>query len=121
MSGASPVFWLSAALVAYVYAGYPAALHVWAWWRRRRRGLRIPDRRCHSAAGRHRPSKPFIRHRRGGVRNPSPGVSIVIAARNEGTRLAARLDNLFSLDWSGARQIIVVSDGSTDNTREVLA
>ena len=95
MTGAAMMFWLSAAFVAYVYAGYPAALHVWAWLRRRR---------PHSA-----------------FRNPQYGVSIVIAARNEGARLAARLDNLFGLQFSGRRQVIVVSDGSTDNTLEVLA
>src|SRR5437867_1517122 len=51
-----------------------------------------------------------------------PCVSIVIAARNEGTRLAARIDNLLSLDFpANKRQIIVVSDGSTDQTVEVLA
>ena len=95
MTGAAMMFWLSAGFVAYVYAGYPAALHVWAWWRRRR------------------PQSAF--------RNPQYGVSIVIAARNEGARLAARLDNLFGLQFSGRRQVIVVSDGSTDNTLEVLA
>ena len=51
-----------------------------------------------------------------------PGVSIVIAAHNEGPRLAARLDNLRSLDYPPARrQIIVVSDGSTDETADVVA
>ena len=36
--------------------------------------------------------------------------------------LAARLENLFSLDFpAGRRQVIVVSDGSTDNTLDVLA
>jgi cellulose synthase/poly-beta-1,6-N-acetylglucosamine synthase-like glycosyltransferase len=49
-------------------------------------------------------------------------VSIVIAARNEASRLAARIDNLISLDFPASRrQIIVVSDGSTDDTLDVLA
>jgi cellulose synthase/poly-beta-1,6-N-acetylglucosamine synthase-like glycosyltransferase len=53
---------------------------------------------------------------------PLPGVSIVIAAHNEGTRLAARLDNLRALDYPPARrQVIVVSDGSTDDTAAVVA
>ena len=39
----------------------------------------------------------------------TPGVSIVIAARNEGRRLAGRIDNLLELDYPAAkRQIIVV-------------
>jgi len=102
MSHAAQIFWLSAAFVAYVYAGYPAALHAWGWLRRC--GLRRPGEKSAARS-----------------RSLQGGVSIVIAARNEGCRLAARLENLFSLDFSGPRQIIVVSDGSTDNTREVLA
>jgi cellulose synthase/poly-beta-1,6-N-acetylglucosamine synthase-like glycosyltransferase len=51
-----------------------------------------------------------------------PSLSIVIAARNEGARLAARLDNLLALDYpADKRQIIVVSDGSTDATEDALA
>src|SRR5262249_6696462 len=46
---------------------------------------------------------------------------IVVAARNEGRRLTARMDNLRELAYRGARQIIVVSDGSTDETTDVLA
>jgi cellulose synthase/poly-beta-1,6-N-acetylglucosamine synthase-like glycosyltransferase len=90
------VFWLSMAAVAYVYVGYPALLHLWARVRPKPidRGLRIAD--C--------------------------GVSIVIAARNEAARLPARIDNLLTLDYpAGLRQIIVVSDGSTDETLDVLA
>jgi cellulose synthase/poly-beta-1,6-N-acetylglucosamine synthase-like glycosyltransferase len=49
-------------------------------------------------------------------------VSIVIAARNESARLAARIENLVSLDYpADKRQIIVVSDGSTDDTLDVLS
>ncbi|HUK32831.1 MAG TPA: glycosyltransferase, partial [Vicinamibacterales bacterium] len=48
-------------------------------------------------------------------------MSIVIAARNEGQRLAARIDNLRQLDYAPDKlQVIVVSDGSTDNTAELL-
>jgi len=90
------VFWFAVAVVAYVYAGYPALLNVWA--RLRPKPLRIAD--C-------------------GLRND---VTIVIAARNEGARLAARIDNLLSLDYPAARrQIVVVSDGSTDDTLDVVA
>src|SRR5262252_8890887 len=50
------------------------------------------------------------------IRNPQCGaVSIVIAARNEAARLPARIDNLLGLDYpADKRQIVVVSDGSTD-------
>src|SRR5262245_22925187 len=92
------VFWLSVAVVAYVYAGYPLALRVWAWLRPRPLRLQTSD---------------FRR---------LPGISIVIAARNEGHRLAARIENLLGLDYPAERrQIIVVSDGSTDDTLDALA
>ena len=92
------VFWISAMTVVYVYAGYPALLAVWA----RLRPLPAP-----------RPAEPGA-----GL----PTVSIVIAARNEAARLAARIENLLALDFPAERrQIIVVSDGSTDDTLDVLA
>ena len=89
------------ALVAYVYVGYPAAAA------RRGRGSRPPS----------------VRQRRGASRHPQPGVSIVIAARNEGARLAGahRQPAAASTTPPARRQIIVVSDGSTDDTLDVLA
>jgi cellulose synthase/poly-beta-1,6-N-acetylglucosamine synthase-like glycosyltransferase len=49
-------------------------------------------------------------------------VSIIIAARNEANRLASRIENLLQLDYPASRrQIIVVSDGSTDDTLATLA
>ena len=91
------LFWASALLITYVYLGYPAMLAVWA---------RIVGRRTVVAE-----AKPLV-----------PSLSIVVAARNEAGRLRARLDNLLALDYpADRRQIIVVSDGSTDATPAVLA
>ena len=91
------LFWLSIGFVAYVYAGYPLILELWARSRKDR----------HRAADETGPQR-------------LPGVSIVVAAHNEGARLGARLQNLRSLDYPPARrQIIVVSDGSTDDTAAV--
>lgn len=89
------VFWVSAALILYVYVGYPLLLVVWSRLRARRP----------SAA-----SDPGV----------WPPVSIVIAARNEAPRLRARIENLLSLDYPGERQIIIVSDGSTDHPAQAL-
>jgi len=92
-------FWLSALTIGYVYVGYPALLVVWA---------KVKTRRPQPQSA---------------IRNPErPSVSIVIAARNEARHLPARIDNLLALDYpADRRQIVVVSDGSTDDTLAVLS
>jgi cellulose synthase/poly-beta-1,6-N-acetylglucosamine synthase-like glycosyltransferase len=94
MGTVEATFWLAAAIVAYVYAGYPALLALWA---------RVAARRVKAPAG----------------CAQLPPVSIVVAVRNERARLASRLQNLLALDYPAERQIIVVSDGSTDGTERV--
>jgi cellulose synthase/poly-beta-1,6-N-acetylglucosamine synthase-like glycosyltransferase len=95
------LFWTAALFVAYVYVGYPAGLAIWAYVRR--------------PTGGRRPT-------RVNAFTFTPGVSIIIAARNEADRLPERIRNLLSLDYPAAkRQIIVVSDGSTDNTEAAVA
>ena len=138
MNDVALMFWLPAAFVTYVYIGYPLILQAWARVRARQCGLRIADQHAPSQPVKEQSADrsnqlanpqsatgaPTARTVRRGVevRNPQWGVSIVMAARNEGLRLAARLDNLLSLDFpAGKRQIIVVSDGSTDDTLDVLA
>ncbi len=91
------LFWLSCAVVLYVYVGYPLLLH--AWGRLRAKSLTV-----------------------NGAAEPPPAVSIVIAARNEAGRIAGRIANLNALDYPRGRvQIVVVSDGSTDETTVALA
>lgn len=91
------LFWVSALVVGYVYAGYPLLLAVWA-----------------RAAGRPARKRPLD------ANQPWPAISIVVAARNEGARLPARVSNLLELRYDGPREIIVVSDGSTDGTADAL-
>jgi cellulose synthase/poly-beta-1,6-N-acetylglucosamine synthase-like glycosyltransferase len=51
-----------------------------------------------------------------------PGVSIVVAARNEAARIAARLDNLVALDYPPELlDIVIVSDGSSDHTVDAVS
>jgi cellulose synthase/poly-beta-1,6-N-acetylglucosamine synthase-like glycosyltransferase len=101
------VFWISCAFVAYVYLGYPLLLIGWKWWL----DSRAPERSSHASAP----------HARGARGRSEPAVSIVIAARDEGERLIARIDNLLRLRYDGDRQIILVSDGSLDDSLTVLA
>ncbi|HLH07352.1 MAG TPA: glycosyltransferase family 2 protein [Terriglobales bacterium] len=89
----SYAFWASFALIIYAYLGYPLLL--WLISKLRRKPV----------------AKTTI----------EPTVSIVMAVRNESTRLANKLRNLKELDYPSARvEIVVVSDGSTDDTNELL-
>lgn len=86
------VFWTAAALVAYVFVGYPILVAVWAAMVRRR----PPD------AG------------------ALPTVSLLVPARNEAGVIAAKVANALELDYPAERlQIVVVSDGSTDATAAI--
>src|SRR6478672_4582557 len=114
------VFWLSVAAVLYVYAGYPILLRVWKRLRPNPVRCGMWNAECGKTSGIHHSEFPDS-----ALRRPhsalAPGVSIIIAARNEAAGLPARIDNLLSLDYpADRRQIIVVSDGSTDETLPVL-
>ena len=87
------LFWISGAVIAYCYFGYPA----WLWLRSRWRAL--PVKRAAFC----------------------PSISIVMVVRNEGTTLSRKLQNLFALSYPNPPQIIVVSDGSQDDTNHILA
>jgi cellulose synthase/poly-beta-1,6-N-acetylglucosamine synthase-like glycosyltransferase len=86
-------FWSVVGLVAYVYAGYP--LLIWALARLRPNPVRRGD--------------------------AVPTVSFVIAAYNEEDAIAAKLENTLAIDYPADRfEILVVSDGSTDRTEEIV-
>jgi cellulose synthase/poly-beta-1,6-N-acetylglucosamine synthase-like glycosyltransferase len=88
----SVLFWLCLAALLYTYLGYP--LLVFA------RARAFPRRiDC------------------GDSPREWPTVTVVIAAFNETTRIAARIRNLIASDYSPENiEIIVVSDASTDDT-----
>jgi cellulose synthase/poly-beta-1,6-N-acetylglucosamine synthase-like glycosyltransferase len=92
------LFWLSVLLVAYVYAGYPLLLGLWA------RAFPRP-----------------IRKRPSSSREEWPAVSVVLAAHDEAQQLHGRLVNLLEQIYPGRFEVIVVSDGSMDDTSAVLA
>jgi glycosyltransferase involved in cell wall biosynthesis len=51
---------------------------------------------------------------------PEPLISILVPVFNERTTVAAVIDRLLTIDLPAAREIIVINDGSSDGTREVL-
>ncbi|HEY9723287.1 MAG TPA: glycosyltransferase family 2 protein [Oscillatoriaceae cyanobacterium] len=86
-------FWFALALVAYAYLGYPLLL-----W---------PLARL------------FGRLNRTG--DALPTVSLLIAAHNEDSIIAEKLENSLKLDYPGDRlEIVVVADGCTDRTCEIV-
>src|SRR5438552_17853046 len=86
------LFWISVTAILYTYVGYPVA--VWLLARLRRREVLKADIR--------------------------PRVSIVIACHNEQEYIERRINNLIECDYPpGLREIIIVSDGSTDLTAAI--
>jgi poly-beta-1,6-N-acetyl-D-glucosamine synthase len=87
------IFWLSMAGILYTYAGYPALIWIFARLRPR----------------------PWIA---GPI---SPSLSVVLAVHNGAARLPRQIERLLGLDYPNVAEIIIVSDGSTDGTAELLA
>jgi cellulose synthase/poly-beta-1,6-N-acetylglucosamine synthase-like glycosyltransferase len=88
------LFWASTIIVAYAFVGYAILMWLFAWLR----------------------PKHVIR---GPIR---PSVSILMAVHNGGEALLAKLKNLSTLNYPKEKlELIVVSDGSTDGTEEILS
>jgi len=87
------VFWLSLSGILYTYAGYPVLMWLLA---------RLRPRPWKAA--------PI-----------TPSVSIVLAVHNGVALLRSKIRHLLDLDYPNIQEIIIVSDGSTDGTAELLA
>ncbi len=88
------VFWSAVGVILYVYLGYPMLLACGARFRSRlvRKGVWTPH------------------------------ASVVMAVHNEGPVVAAKIENLLALHFPPDRlEIVVVSDGSTDETDDRVA
>jgi cellulose synthase/poly-beta-1,6-N-acetylglucosamine synthase-like glycosyltransferase len=87
------VFWLSLVGILYTYIGYPVL--IWLLSR--------------------------LFPRRWTFRPITPSVSVVLAVHNGASLLPGKIDHLLNLDYPDIPEIILVSDGSTDETNQVLA
>lgn len=86
------VFWASALLLAYTYVGYPVIIWIWSALQDHERGADDSE-----------PSLPFV--------------SILVVAHNEESRIAARVENLLSLNYPAEKlEIVIASDASSDHT-----
>jgi glycosyltransferase involved in cell wall biosynthesis len=86
------VFWFSLIGVLYTYVGYPIVMSVRA-----------------RAWPRHWKKSPI-----------TPSVSIVLAVHNGVSLLPHKIEHLLGLDYPNIKEIVLVSDGSTDGTAELL-
>jgi cellulose synthase/poly-beta-1,6-N-acetylglucosamine synthase-like glycosyltransferase len=87
------LFWASLAGIVWTHVGYPLAAALLA---------RVRTRTVQKA-------------------DVTPSVTVIIPAHDEEGVIAARLDNLLALDYPAEqREILVVSDGSTDRTDEIV-
>lgn len=86
-------FWGSLALILYTYAGYPLLVAAMgACFPKVRRDLQY-----------------------------QPGVSVLIAAYNEEDSIARKVSQTLALDYPPDKlEVVVVSDGSTDRTNEIM-
>jgi glycosyltransferase involved in cell wall biosynthesis len=91
---ARAVFWAAAAVLVYIYLGYPLVLAVLG------RAMARPVARA-----------PI-----------EPRISLLVAAYNEADVIEAKIRNALALDYPADRlEIVVASDGSTDGTAERAA
>jgi len=87
------LFWVSAAIIAYAYFGYP----LWIYLRSRLRPHKWKQAEIY------------------------PSVSIVMAVHNGSKLLREKVNHLLNLDYpTGLVDVLVVSDGSDDGTNQVL-
>lgn len=90
---AASIFWLSLALLAYTYVGYPLCVALWARWSPR------PVKRMAY----------------------EPAVAIVVVVHNEAGRIERKIATCLAQDYPADRlRIVIASDGSTDNTVAVV-
>jgi cellulose synthase/poly-beta-1,6-N-acetylglucosamine synthase-like glycosyltransferase len=86
------IFWGAVAVIVYTYFAYPA----WLWLRSRIRPW--PVMRGANAAS----------------------VSVALVVRNEQAVIAQKLTNLSEIGYPSEHEVVVVSDGSTDETNSIL-
>jgi poly-beta-1,6-N-acetyl-D-glucosamine synthase len=87
-------FWCSLCLLAYVYAGYPLCMALWA------RFFPRPVQR--SAI--------------------TPHVAIIVVVHNEESRIRSKIETCLAQDYPADRlHVVIVSDGSSDGTQDIVA
>jgi cellulose synthase/poly-beta-1,6-N-acetylglucosamine synthase-like glycosyltransferase len=96
MTGIEATFWMSLLVITYAYVGYPAILWLIS-------GAGILGKRSVADQDGHKRT-----------------VTMIVSAYNEEKVIGEKIENALSLDYPRELlEIVVVSDGSTDRTREI--
>ncbi len=104
------LFLASVAFCVYTYAVYP----LWLWFRVRYFGT---SRRLVADRAAKKKDHTETDH----TETELPTVSIIVAAHNEEQNLPGKLESLAAIEYPADKlQLIVISDGSTDATPEIL-
>jgi cellulose synthase/poly-beta-1,6-N-acetylglucosamine synthase-like glycosyltransferase len=93
------IFWICVGLLVYTHVGYPLLLVLLT--RIRQSAQSTSARSAQSTFG---------------DRVNTPAVTLVVAAYNEGAVIDRKIANARSLEYSGDVEVVVASDGSTDDT-----
>jgi|SRR5437773_2109169 len=97
MIGTATTFWVALFAISYAYVGYPAVLWLVSQFKKL-------DKRSQTGQSRHLPS-----------------VTLIISAYNEEKVIGEKIENALSLDYPRELlEIVIVSDGSTDRTCEIV-
>jgi len=97
MIGTATTFWVALFAISYTYVGYPAVLWLVSQFKKL-------DKRSQTGQSRHLPS-----------------VTLIISAYNEEKVIGEKIENALSLDYPRELlEIVIVSDGSTDRTGEIV-
>ncbi len=87
------IFWSSVFMIIFIYIGYPLSLKLISTFRK------------------YKNTKRYI----------TPRITFIICAYNEEKRIRRKIENTLSLQYPRNRmQVIVVSDGSTDGTAQII-
>ena len=99
MTGVEMLFWVSLFVVVYSYAGYPALLWLGSRFIKRETGAGVM-----------------------GQEGSLPPVTLIISAYNEEKVIGDKIANALSLEYPKELiEIVVVSDGSSDRTTEIVS
>jgi cellulose synthase/poly-beta-1,6-N-acetylglucosamine synthase-like glycosyltransferase len=86
------IFWVCGVLLFWTYFGYPAFMYLWA---------------------------KFLPHKVQKVEGHLPSATLLICAYNEQDVIGNKLENTIRIDYPNL-EVLVVNDGSDDNTREIV-